>query len=92
MQHGMLFTLLLSFSLWVVPASAVEMVPTARQQLLHDHQLQQKVAELVEMAVKDDTDALSFALQRLALPQQEAVRYLLLQHLEQSRLILSPGW
>ncbi|MCG6212987.1 hypothetical protein K6U56_13585 [Vibrio furnissii] len=90
MQHGMLFTLLLSLSLWVVPVSAVEMVPTARQQLLHDHQLQQKVAELVEMAVKDDTDALSFALQRLALPQQEAVRYLLLQHLEQSRLILSP--
>ncbi|EKO3492122.1 hypothetical protein LIA75_003149 [Vibrio fluvialis] len=90
MQQGMLFTLLLSLSLWMTPASAVEMAPQERQQLLQDHQLQQKVAELMELAVKDDIDALHFALQRLALPQQEAVRYLLLQHLDQSRLVLSP--
>ena len=42
MQQGMLFTLLLSLSLWMTPASAVEMAPQERQQLLQDHQLQQK--------------------------------------------------
>lgn len=90
MQQGMLFTLLLTLSLLIMPARAVEISPQQREQLLQDNQLQQKVAELVEMAVKDDVDALNFALQRLALPQQEAVRYLLLQHLDQSQLALTP--
>ena len=90
MQQGMLCTLLLTLSLIMMPARAVEISPQQREQLLQDSQLQQKVAELVEMAVKDDVDALNFALQRLALPQQEAVRYLLLQHLDQSQLALTP--
>ncbi|WP_136487149.1 hypothetical protein [Vibrio sp. H11] len=90
MQQGMLCTFLLTFSLSMMPARAVEISPQQREQLLQDSQLQQKVAELVEMAVKDDVDALNFALQRLALPQQEAVRYLLLQHLDQSQLVLTP--
>ncbi len=79
MQHGLLFSLFLSLLLAWLPASAVEISPASQNKLIHDVQLKSKVAELVDLALKDDTDALSFAIQRIALPQQEAARYLLLQ-------------
>lgn len=89
MQHGLLFSLFLSLLLAWLPASAVEMSPSSQQKLMHDDQLQQKVAELVDLALKDDTDTLAFALQRISLPQQEAARFLLLQHIEKSHIALS---
>ncbi|WP_165312478.1 hypothetical protein [Vibrio ziniensis] len=89
MQQGLLFSLFLSLLFAWTPASAVEVSSTSQQKLLQDNQLQQKVSELVDLAIKDDIDALSFAVERISLPQQEAARFLLLQHLEQHQVSLS---
>lgn len=89
MQQGLLFSLFLSLLLAWTPASAVEVSSASQQNLLQDHLLQQKVSELVDLAIKDDIDALSFAVERISLPQQEAARFLLLQHLEKQQVALS---
>ncbi len=89
MQQGLLFSLFLSLLLVWTPVSAVEVSSLSQQKLLEDSQLQQKVTELVDLAIKDDIDALSFAVERISLPQQEAARFLLLQHLEQHQVALS---
>ena len=89
MQQGVLFSLFLSLLLSCLPASAVEISPASQNKLIHDVQLQAKVSELVDLALKDDIDSLSFAIQRIALPQQEAARYLLLQYMEDHQVALS---
>ena len=43
--------------------------------------IQQKVDEYMALVLSDDTDELKFALNRLALPQQEVARFLLLHEI-----------
>ena len=92
MQQGMLSSLLLSLSLITLPAtlSAKEMQETVVEQWLQDTHIQTKVSELLDYAVRDEVDSLKFALDRLAFPQQEVVRFLLLEKLEQQEIILTP--
>ena len=92
MQQGMLSSLLLSLSLITLPATstAKEMQETVVEQWLQDSQIQTKVSELLDYAVRDEVDSLKFALDRLAFPQQEVARFLLLEKLEQQELILTP--
>ncbi|USD41040.1 hypothetical protein J4N42_13720 [Vibrio sp. SCSIO 43135] len=91
MQQGMLSSVLLSGLLFIgMPlASATEMQPVVVQQWKQDEQIQTKVAELLQYAVEDEVDSLKFALQRLALPQQEVARFLLLQKIEQQDVALT---
>lgn len=92
MQQGMLSSLLLSLSLITLPAtlSAKEMQETVVEQWLQDTHIQTKVSELLDYAVRDEVDSLKFALDRLAFPQQEVARFLLLEKLEQQEIILTP--
>lgn len=81
MQQGMLSSLLLSLSLITVPVtlSAMEMQESEVEQWLQDTHIQAKVSELLGYAFRDEVNTLKFSLDRLAYPQQEVVRYLLLQ-------------
>jgi hypothetical protein len=92
MQQGMLSSLLLSLSLITVPVtlSAMEMQESEVEQWLQDTHIQAKVSELLGYAFRDEVNTLKFSLDRLAYPQQEVVRYLLLQKVEQQNLILTP--
>jgi len=92
MQQGMLSSVLLSIALLTgVPAAATtEMEPQRVEQWLQESQVHDKVAELLQYVVEDDTDGLNFALQRFALPVQEVSRYLLLKKIEDQNLILTP--
>ncbi|HCE1505189.1 TPA: hypothetical protein NGR36_004451 [Vibrio parahaemolyticus] len=92
MQQGMLSSLLLSLSLLTLPlaVSAKEMQESVVEQWLQDTQIQTKVSELLEYVVRDEVDLLKFSLDRLAFPQQEVVRFRLLEKLEQQNVILTP--
>ncbi|TOG94452.1 hypothetical protein [Vibrio parahaemolyticus] len=92
MQQGMLSSLLLSLSLLTLPVavSAKEMQESVVEQWLQDTQIQTKVSELLEYVVRDEVDSLKFSLDRLAFPQQEVVRFSLLEKLEQQNIILTP--
>ncbi len=92
MRQGMLALLLLVISVTITPVSAAyaqEMQPQTVQRWLHDDQIKTKVDELYKLAVDDKVDSLRFSLERLALPQQEVVRYLLLQNIEHEQLALT---
>ncbi|MDC0612629.1 hypothetical protein OAP63_18000 [Vibrio sp.] len=90
MQQGMLSSLLLSFSLLApFSVSAADISMTERNQLLQDKQLQNKVSELMEYVKKDDIDSLEFALDQLAFPQQESLRYMLIKKLYDENAVLS---
>ncbi|EOB6680269.1 hypothetical protein [Vibrio vulnificus] len=92
MQHGLLSSLLLSLSLFWMPqiALAKEVLADTVQQWLQDQQVESKVSELLDYALRDKTNELKFSLERLALPQQEVVRYVLLDKLEKNQVILTP--
>lgn len=93
MQHGLLFSLLLSVLLFLgsVPSPlAREMSGEAVQRWLDDQQIEEKVSELLDYALRDKTDELKFQLERLSLPQQEVARYRLLEKFEQNQIILTP--
>jgi hypothetical protein len=92
MQQGMLSSLLLSLSLMTLPiaVSAKEMQESVVEQWLQDAQIQTKVSEMLEYVVRDEVDSLKFSLNRLALPQQEVVRFRLLEKLERQNVILTP--
>ncbi|EMK3381195.1 hypothetical protein V8057_004143 [Vibrio vulnificus] len=92
MQHGLLSSLLLSLSLFWMPqiALAKEVPADTVQQWLQDQQVESKVSELLDYALRDKTNELKFSLERLALPQQEVVRYVLLDKLEKNKVILTP--
>ncbi|WP_418113638.1 hypothetical protein RJD40_14585 [Vibrio scophthalmi] len=92
MQQGMLSSLLLSIllALGMTNAVATEMPPEKVELWLQSDHMHDKVAELLLHVVEDDLDSLNFSLQRLAFPQQEVARYLLLQKLEQQEFILTP--
>ncbi|EKA7356086.1 hypothetical protein OL322_003592 [Vibrio vulnificus] len=92
MQHGLLSSLLLSLSLFWMPqiALAKEVPADTVQQWLQDQQVESKVSELLDYALRDKTNELKFSLERLALPQQEVVRYVLLDKLEKNQVFLTP--
>lgn len=92
MQQGMLSSVLLSLFLvfWPTNLSATEMEPERAEQWLRSEQIHQKVGELLQYVIEDSIDSLDFSLERLALPQQEVARYLLLKKLEQQNIILTP--
>ncbi|MCU8203271.1 hypothetical protein M2G83_19600 [Vibrio vulnificus] len=92
MQHGLLLSLLLSLSLfWMSQIALAKEVPADTvQQWLQDQQVESKVSELLDYALRDKTNELKFSLERLALPQQEVVRYVLLDKLEKNQVILTP--
>ncbi len=92
MQQGMLSSLLLSLSLMSIPmtVSAKEMQESVVAKWLQDTQIETKVSELFEYAVRDEVDSLKFFLDRLALPQQEVVRLRLLEKLERQNVVLTP--
>lgn len=90
MQQGMLSSLLLLSSLVFGSVSAMEMSPASVDKWLHDPQIQGKTSELLQYVVQDKVDRLNFTIERLALPQQEVVRFTLLQKLEQQSLALTP--
>ncbi|MDW6002120.1 hypothetical protein [Vibrio mangrovi] len=81
--------LLLFFCFSCFPVFAKSLDVMSRDQLLQAPSIQSKVAELKQFITDDKIDSLKFALQRLALPQQEAVRFLLLRTLEQEKTIFS---
>lgn len=91
MQQGMLSSVLLLSSLLMSSpnVAATEMLKIDAEQWLNEPQLQHKVAELYQRIIDEDIDGLNFALQRLSLPAQEAVRYLLLKKVEQQKIPLS---
>jgi len=80
----------ISLALGMTNAVATEMPPEKVELWLQSDHMHDKVAELLLHVVEDDLDSLNFSLQRLAFPQQEVARYLLLQKLEQQEFILTP--
>jgi len=70
-------------------SSAREISPQEASRWMEDSQVLNKADELYLLILNDDISNLEFALQRLALPQQEVTRYLILQHMEEQELILS---
>ncbi|SDH56238.1 hypothetical protein SAMN04488136_11995 [Vibrio xiamenensis] len=93
MQQGMLSSLLLSILLLgtgLPTLQAAEMQPQEVKQWLKDTQLQDKVAQFLQYAIEDEVDTLKFSLERLALPQQEIARYLLLKKIDQQSIFLTP--
>ncbi|GLT18987.1 hypothetical protein GCM10007938_27690 [Vibrio zhanjiangensis] len=92
MQQGMLSSVLLCASLFIgVPSAyATEMQPREVERLIDNPQIHQKVAELQRSVVQGNADSLSFALERMALPQQEVARYLLLKKIEANNIPLTP--
>ncbi len=90
MRQGLLASILLSASLLVGHVSASEIQPSFVQSLLVDLQLNKKVDELHQYLIDGDIITLNFSLNRLSMPQQEAVRFMLVQQIEQQKLILDP--
>ncbi|MBU2896616.1 hypothetical protein [Vibrio hepatarius] len=92
MQQGMLSSVLLCSSLFIGAPSAfaTEMQPKQVELLIDNQQINQKVAELLQSAIQGNTDSLNFALERMALPQQEVARYLLLKKMEAQNVPLTP--
>lgn len=89
MQQGLLASILLSASLLVGHVSASEVQPNFVHSLLVDQQLNKKVDELHQYLIDGDIITLNFSLNRLSMPQQEAVRFMLVKQIEQ-QLILDP--
>ncbi|MGR6840935.1 hypothetical protein ACU5DF_18490 [Aliivibrio wodanis] len=90
MRQGLLASILLSASLLAGQVSASEVQPSFVNRLLVDQQLNKKVDELHQYLVDGDIITLNFSLNRLSMPQQEAVRFMLVQKIEQKNQILSP--
>lgn len=89
MRQGMLYTLLLILVLFTSSSWAVIISKQTRQKVLDDLTLQQKVGDLYQLAMNNRINALSFSMERLALPQQEAARYLLFRRFENNGIALS---
>jgi hypothetical protein len=65
------------------------MLKVDAERWLSEPQVQHKATELYQRIVDEDIDGLNFSLQRLSLPAQEVVRYLLLKEIEQQKIPLS---
>jgi hypothetical protein len=69
---------------------ASEMSPNTRQMWLQNDAVQQRVTQYLDYAKNDKIDAIKVDMQRLPLPQQEAIRFLLLQTMERQQTVISP--
>ncbi|MCK6265507.1 hypothetical protein KP803_19790 [Vibrio sp. ZSDE26] len=92
MRQGLLLSVLLLSSLLFVPfaAYATLMEPITVKQWLKDEHVHRKVTELMHYVDDDELDSLKFALERLALPQQEVARFVLLSTIENQHRAISP--
>ncbi|EEY46489.1 hypothetical protein [Vibrio mimicus] len=89
MQQGWLYVVLLFLNSWQSLALASDINASERQRWLEDSQTQQKVEELYTFALQNEVDRLQFSLQRITYPAQEVTRFLLLQKIEQNKVILT---
>ncbi|MGO1298355.1 MAG: hypothetical protein ACTMIA_13760 [Vibrio sp.] len=89
MRQGMLYTILFTLVLFTSSSWAVIISNQARQEVLNDETLQQKVEDLYQLGISNRINALDFSIERLALPQQDAARYLLFRRFEKSGIALS---
>ncbi|MDN3678900.1 hypothetical protein QWZ04_00930 [Vibrio tapetis subsp. quintayensis] len=90
MRHGLLACLIsLPLLLNPIASCAKEITEQQASKWLEDSLILERADEMYQLVLADDISSLEFSLQRLALPQQEVVRYLLLQHMEDQELILS---
>ncbi|MEF2508422.1 hypothetical protein V4D06_10755 [Vibrio mimicus] len=89
MQQGWLYVVLLFLISWQNFALANDINASERQRWLEDEQTQQKVEELYTFALQNEVDRLQFSLQRISYPAQEVTRFLLLQKIEQNKVILT---
>ncbi|ENM5726582.1 hypothetical protein V4V56_002553 [Vibrio mimicus] len=89
MQQGWLYIVLLFLISWQNLALANDINASERQRWLEDVQTQQKVEDLYTLALQNEVDRLQFSLQRIAYPAQEVTRFLLLQKIEQNKVILT---
>ncbi|OIQ24938.1 hypothetical protein [uncultured Vibrio sp.] len=92
MRQGLLFSVLLIVSLLFhsLVAHATQMEPITVKQWLKDEHIHRKVSELMQYVENDELDSLKFALERLALPQQEVARFVLLDTVEKQSRAISP--
>ncbi|MBD1559654.1 hypothetical protein HC752_22180 [Vibrio sp. S9_S30] len=79
----------ISLLLWFSPLSAKDLSHEEVQQWVLDQQVLNKTDELYQLVLLDDVDSLMFALPRLSLPQQDVVRFLLLERMEDNNIILT---
>ncbi|ENS5608360.1 hypothetical protein ACE1RU_003259 [Vibrio mimicus] len=89
MQQGWLYIVLLFLISWQNFALANDINASERQRWLEDEQTQQKVEELYTLVLQNEVDRLQFSLQRISYPAQEVTRFLLLQKIEQNKVILT---
>ncbi|CAM4455012.1 hypothetical protein [Vibrio agarivorans] len=90
MRHGWLIALLVSLiGMNSAIASSIEITPQTAQTWLSDARSQNKVSALLEQLQDNKVDSVKFAIERLAMPQQEVVKYILLTQLEQQQIALS---
>ncbi|MFG0607103.1 hypothetical protein ACF8CX_15485 [Vibrio mimicus] len=89
MQQGWLYIVLLFLLSWQNFALANDINVSERQRWLEDEQTQQKVEELYILVLQNEVDRLQFSLQRISYPAQEVTRFLLLQKIEQNKVILT---
>ncbi|MGF1698319.1 hypothetical protein L4C54_21980 [Vibrio lamellibrachiae] len=92
MRQGLLLSVLLFSVLLFRPVvvNATQMEPITVKQWLKDEHIHRKVNELMQYVDEDELDSLKFALERLALPQQEVARFVLLDAVEKQKRALSP--
>ncbi|MGF1722614.1 hypothetical protein L4D20_21550 [Vibrio kyushuensis] len=92
MRQGLLLSVLLFSVLLFRPVvvNATQMEPITVKQWLKDEHIHRKVSELMQYVDEDELDSLKFALERLALPQQEVARFVLLDAVEKQKRALSP--
>ncbi|MGL6316789.1 hypothetical protein [Vibrio sp. WXL103] len=90
MRRQWLKNLLLS-SLYVVSsvAQALELSSEQVEAWLADTRLQGRSQELLIQLSDNQVDSVKFSLERLAMPQQEVVRYMLMTEIEQAELVLT---
>lgn len=89
MRHGMLWTFLLILPWLFQTAFAQEITPSTRQLWLESDNVQQNTADIVRFARIGDVDAMAQALSQLPTNEQEAVRFLLLEHIETEEMLLT---
>ncbi|MDR9827766.1 hypothetical protein RCJ22_19380 [Vibrio sp. FNV 38] len=70
-------------------ASAIEISSQTAKKWLEDSRSQIKTSSLLEQLEENKVDSVKFAIERLAMPQQEVVRYLLLNKMEQQQIAIS---
>ncbi|GAL13457.1 hypothetical protein JCM19233_4459 [Vibrio astriarenae] len=90
MRHGWLIALVVSL-LWLSPVNAgtIEITQQTAYSWMSDERSQNKASELLQQLQDNKVDSVKFAIERLAMPQQEVVKYLLLTDMEQSQVALS---